>query len=28
LKEHILATLKEQFDRWEELLARLSEEQI
>lgn len=28
MKEHILAALKEQFDRWEELLTSLSEEQI
>ena len=28
MKEHILAALKEQFDRWEELLASLSEEQL
>jgi len=28
LKEHILAALKEQFDRWEEMLTGLSEEQI
>jgi hypothetical protein len=28
MKEHILAALREQFDRWEELLASLSEEQI
>jgi hypothetical protein len=26
MKEHILEALKEQFDRWEELLASLSEE--
>ena len=28
MKEHILAALREQFDRWEELLASLSEEQV
>jgi hypothetical protein len=28
MKEHILAALREQLDRWEELLATLSEEQI
>lgn len=28
MKEHILAALREQLERWEELLARLSEEQI
>lgn len=28
MKEHILAALREQFDRWEELLASMSEEQI
>src|SRR5512133_1594906 len=28
MKEHILAALREQFERWEELLASLSEEQI
>jgi hypothetical protein len=28
MKEHILTALKEQFERWEELLAGLSEEQI
>ena len=28
MKEHILAAIREQFDRWEELLASLSEEQI
>lgn len=28
MKEHILAALREQFDRWEELLGGLSEEQI
>jgi hypothetical protein len=28
MKEHILTALREQFDRWEELLAGLSEEQI
>jgi hypothetical protein len=28
MKEHILAALREQFDRWEELLASLSEEHI
>jgi len=28
MKDHILAALKEQFDRWEELLAGLDEEQI
>ncbi len=28
MKEHILSALREQFDRWEELLASLSEEQI
>jgi hypothetical protein len=28
MKEHILAALREQFDRWEELLANMSEEQI
>jgi len=28
MKEHILAALREQFNRWEELLAGLSEEQI
>jgi hypothetical protein len=28
MKGHILATLREQFDSWEELLASLSEEQI
>ena len=28
MKEHILAALKEQFNRWEELLKNLSEEQI
>ncbi len=28
MKEHILAALKEMFDRWEELLAGMSDEQI
>ena len=28
MKDHILAALREQFERWEELLAGLSEEQI
>lgn len=28
MKEHILAALREQFTRWEQLLARLSPEQI
>jgi hypothetical protein len=28
MKEHILTALREQFDRWEELLASLSEEHI
>ena len=28
MKDHILTALREQFDRWEELLASLSEEQI
>ena len=28
MKDHILMALREQFDRWEELLASLSEEQI
>jgi hypothetical protein len=28
MKEHILAALREQFDRWEQLLMSLSEEQI
>jgi hypothetical protein len=28
MKEHILTALREQFDRWEELLARLSDVQI
>ena len=28
MKEHILSALKEQYDRWESLLAGLSEEQI
>ena len=28
MKEHILAALQEQFARWEELLTRLSEEEI
>jgi hypothetical protein len=28
MKEHILAALREQFDRWEELLASFSEEQV
>ena len=28
MKEHILAALKEQFTRWEELFASLNEEQI
>ena len=28
MKEHILTALREQFNRWEELLASLSEEQI
>jgi len=28
MKGHILAALREQFDRWEELLTSLSEEQI
>jgi len=28
MKDHILAALREQFDRWEELLASLSVEQI
>ena len=28
MKDHILAALREQFDRWQELLARLTEEQI
>ena len=28
MKEHILAALQEQFDKWEELLASLDEEQL
>jgi hypothetical protein len=28
MKEHILSALREQFDRWEELLGSLSEQQI
>lgn len=28
MKEHILAAMREQFERWEELLASLGEEQI
>jgi hypothetical protein len=28
MKEHILSALREQFNRWEELLASMSEEQI
>lgn len=28
MKDHILTALREQFDRWEELLANLSDEQI
>jgi hypothetical protein len=28
MKDHILAALREQFIRWEELLAGLSEDQI
>ncbi len=28
MKQHILAAVREEFDRWEELLASLSEEQI
>lgn len=28
MKQHILAALREEFDRWEELLAGLSEEQV
>ena len=28
MKDHILAALREQFERWEELLANLSEEQV
>ena len=28
MQEHILTALREQFDRWAELLARLSDEQI
>ena len=28
MKEHILAALREQFDRWEELLASMSEEEV
>ncbi len=28
MKSHILAALREQFERWEELLAGLSEEQV
>ncbi len=28
MKEHILAALQEEFNRWEELLASMSEEQI
>ena len=28
MKEHILTALREQFDRWEELFASLSEEQL
>ena len=28
MKQHILTALKEQFNRWEELLASISEEQI
>ena len=28
MRDHILAALREQFERWEELLASLSEEQI
>jgi hypothetical protein len=28
MKDHILSALREQFDHWEQLLAKLSEEQI
>ena len=28
MKEHILTALREQFNSWEQLLARMSEEQI
>lgn len=28
MKEHVLAALREEFNRWEELLANMSEEQI
>jgi hypothetical protein len=28
MKQHILAALREEFDRWEELLAGMSEEQL
>jgi hypothetical protein len=28
MKEHILAALREQFNRWEELLASMSEAQL
>jgi hypothetical protein len=28
MKEHILAALEEQFDRWEELLASMHEDQV
>ena len=28
MKEHILTALREQFNRWEELLASMSDEQI
>jgi hypothetical protein len=28
MKPHILAALREQFDRWEKLLSNLSEEQV
>ncbi|HET7143457.1 MAG TPA: maleylpyruvate isomerase N-terminal domain-containing protein, partial [Anaerolineales bacterium] len=28
MKDHILTAFREQFDQWEELLSKLSEEQI
>jgi hypothetical protein len=28
MKDHILTALREQFDEWEELLTRMSEEQL
>jgi hypothetical protein len=28
MKQHILAALREEFNRWEDLLASMSEEQI